>query len=191
MVMEDGGSSLLDVVQKIFVQIRAGRIEVAEWQKAVKVVFKQMVECVQWLHSKNICHFDISLENMLIDGVRFQMQTNGKALILTKDIRVRLCDFGLAESFRSGICVSNKICGKSGYQSPEIAARSALFDAKKNDIWCLGVSVFMMSAGTGLYRAAKPGNYGFDSVINGKLSDLIEEWKLAYLFDSELVDILQ
>ena len=55
---------------------------------------------------------------------------------------------GLAKYFQQNEdCLSNKYCGKRNYKSPEIVSKKKKFDAKMNDIWCLGVTLFMISTG--------------------------------------------
>lgn len=53
---------------------------------------------------------------------------------------------GLAEIFsKKSDYKSNKFCGKSCYKSPEVTSKNKRkgFNAKLNDIWCLGVCLFM------------------------------------------------
>ena len=68
-MMEDGGESLFDFVNKAHQLILSGNIDITEWHRVCKVIFKQMLECIEFIHSLNICHFDISLENFLINDV--------------------------------------------------------------------------------------------------------------------------
>ena len=60
--MEDGGQSLLLFVQKAYKMIERNKLDIAEWLKVCHLLFKQMIECIEYIHSKNISHFDISLE---------------------------------------------------------------------------------------------------------------------------------
>merc|ERR1712151_347761 len=73
LLMEDGGRCLFDFCVEIHQLIQAGKCEISEWMKLVKIIFKKMVESVQYLHSKNVCHFDISLENFLINGLKIKL----------------------------------------------------------------------------------------------------------------------
>eukprot|EP01084_Bolivina_argentea_P027752 51553_1 len=67
MIMENGGSALFDFITKSHNLIQSGKIEISHWKKVCKLIFSQMVECIDYIHSKNVCHFDISLENFLIN----------------------------------------------------------------------------------------------------------------------------
>ena len=98
--MEDGGDqSLFEFVFNAHNLIQKGYLELTEWHKVVKIIFKQMIECIKYIHSKNVCHFDISLENWLINDVAVNVikTTNGKKVkFCCDDIQIKLCDFGYA-----------------------------------------------------------------------------------------------
>eukprot|EP01084_Bolivina_argentea_P050214 92333_1 len=69
LVMEDGGTSLWDFISDAHGLINQGQITIKEWHRVCKIIFKQMIECIEYIHSQNVCHFDISLENMVINDV--------------------------------------------------------------------------------------------------------------------------
>ena len=106
--MEDGGdSALFHFVENAHKLIKAKILDIPHWIEVVKVIFKQMIECIEFIHSKNICHFDISLENFVINSVdvhwRVYMEA-GKEIKQSiqfelNDIQVKLCDFGTFLSY--------------------------------------------------------------------------------------------
>merc|ERR1719445_831928 len=70
LVMEDAGMDFLKFVAECHKLIEQGQLSLKEWQSAVRTLFTQMVEFVDWLHSTmGICHLDISLENLLTSDV--------------------------------------------------------------------------------------------------------------------------
>ena len=92
---ENGGSSsLFDFVVKAHAFIKNGSLDVPQWQKVTQLLLKQMVEAVDFIHSHNVCHFDISLENFVIADVRIEVTPNNKIRFLTETMRIKLCDFG-------------------------------------------------------------------------------------------------
>ena len=98
--MEDGGSSLFDFVQKSHTMIKMGLISNKHWQQVVRVIFKQLIEAIEYIHSKNICHFDVSLENILINDVQVvedvdHDRKNVNIRFLLESIQIKLCDFGM------------------------------------------------------------------------------------------------
>merc|ERR1719273_2885359 len=96
-VMEHGGHMLFDFVVRVHRYIESGKLDLDHWRKFVRVLFVQIVEAVQFIHRHGVCHYDISLENLLINDVEVVIDQRGKITFCTDSIRVKLCDFGLAE----------------------------------------------------------------------------------------------
>ena len=97
LIMEDGGDGLFEFIVKAHHFIQSGEITISEWHKVVKIIFKQMIECIEYIHSQNVCHFDISLENFLINDVSIEIHNtpNGDRVKFDTDkICIKLCDFG-------------------------------------------------------------------------------------------------
>lgn len=95
-----------------------------------KVIFKQIIEGLEYCHSKRILHRDVKLENILLnqDGV------------------VKVCDFGVSRIMQEGEILTDQ-CGTPAYIAPEIL----LDKGYKNftvDIWSAGVVLYAMLYGT-------------------------------------------
>eukprot|EP00485_Elphidium_margaritaceum_P020267 CAMPEP_0202727818 /NCGR_PEP_ID=MMETSP1385-20130828/185314_1 /ASSEMBLY_ACC=CAM_ASM_000861 /TAXON_ID=933848 /ORGANISM="Elphidium margaritaceum" /LENGTH=330 /DNA_ID=CAMNT_0049394061 /DNA_START=50 /DNA_END=1042 /DNA_ORIENTATION=+ len=196
LVMEDGGLPLFEFVVKCHELIRTKVLPVAHWKSVVRIIFSQMLECVQYMHAKNVCHFDISLENFCINDVQVKLveQADGSEVVhfVTDDIHVKLCDFGLSEKFEEGKkSISNKFVGKTGYKSPEVAQKKKNFDAKANDIWCLGVTLFMMLAGTPPWLVADASDDLFVRVVEGQMAAVLKAWHIYDLVGDAALDLLQ
>merc|ERR1712228_52906 len=200
-----GGHSLFDFNNKIHDYIKDGSIDISEWHKVLKIIFRQMVECLNYLHNKkSVCHFDISLENFLINDIDVMFDENMKKLKFVLDEgenvtlpQIKLCDFGLAEfmnkndrkvaDFRS-----TKYCGKRSYQSPEIADRK-VFDAQKNDVFGLGVRLFMMMTGNKPFNASNDRDEQFKLIMDeqGDIRKLIKQWNKEEYINDDLVDLFK
>ena len=97
-------------------------------------MFRQIAEAMEYLHSLNICHRDIKLDNILIEN-----RTNN----------IKIIDFGF-----SVICGNQKLkifCGTPSYMSPEIVQKRD-YEGKPVDMWALGVLLFAMLTGTFPFR---------------------------------------
>lgn len=112
LIEEDGGSGLFYFVKKAHELIKAGRIDLSHWKDAVAVILKQMAECIEFLHSHNIAHFDISLENFVINDVSIVVDTkyeNGtkteKIRFVLDNIQIKLIDFGMFLYFLASDCL--------------------------------------------------------------------------------------
>jgi serine/threonine protein kinase len=72
-----------------------------------KILFKQLIEGIQYIHRKNVVHRDIKLENILIDNL-------GK---------IKICDFGISKLLKGDADeLMNDCCGTPAYMAPEVVA---------------------------------------------------------------------
>merc|ERR1719410_1819281 len=191
-VMEDGGSSLFTFIKKAHQLLRTKQIDFAHWHKVVHVIFAQMVEAIAYIHSLNIAHFDISLENWLINDVKVDVQSNGKTQqmkFVLDTIQVKLCDFGLAQMFTNAKCLSNKYCGKEPYKSPEVINKNECFDAKSNDVWCLTICLFMICIGGPPWNAALTSDGNFVYAMKNNIFSLLTQWKVAQFVAPEWIHL--
>jgi len=91
----------------------------------------QMLSAVAFLHSRNICHRDLKLENWVLES--------------GKDVwsPLKLIDFGLSTHFTPGHRLS-RVVGSSYYVAPEVLKKSY---TESCDLWSLGVIVYMLLSG--------------------------------------------
>jgi len=146
------GISLLDTIKK-------SKSHYFEEQRALKI-FIQIVKANIYCQSKDICHRDIKLENILI----------------IKDDIIKMIDFGFAvktdkETYQS------LFCGSPSYMAPEIVNKEN-YIAQYSDIWSLGVLLFSM-----LY-----GRFPFKAQTQKELFDKINEAKVEFPDDIEIND---
>lgn len=132
------------------------------WFKIVQQIFKQLVEGVHYLHSKRVCHRDLSLENVLLTG----------------DGIVKIIDFGVAKRYLESnetFQASAGFVGKQGYCSPEIHAGKT-YDARHADVWSLGVILFMLLTGAPPYQLPCYSDNGFAMIMEGNLATMLDHW---------------
>ncbi|XP_052791493.1 serine/threonine-protein kinase PLK4-like isoform X2 [Mya arenaria] len=91
---------------------------------------KQILEGMLYLHSYGILHRDLTLANLL----------------LTKDMDVKIADFGLATRLNRPEEKHFTMCGTPNYISPEVASRSA--HGLEADVWSLGCMFYTFLVGT-------------------------------------------
>lgn len=102
-----------------------------------KFIFKQIIEGIQYIHSKNIIHRDIKLDNILID----------------LNNTIKICDFGVSKQIRTGEIISDQ-CGTPAYIAPEILRNNG-YEGYGVDIWSAGVVLYTMLTGTVPFKAHK------------------------------------
>uniref|UniRef100_A0A182QEU8 Serine/threonine-protein kinase PLK4 n=1 Tax=Anopheles farauti TaxID=69004 RepID=A0A182QEU8_9DIPT len=99
----------------------------SEYEAAV--IFRKVVDGLLYLHSQNIIHRDMSLANLLI----------------TKDMNIKIADFGLATELNQPDEKHHTLCGTPNYISPEVASRSS--HGLPADVWGLGCMLYTLLVG--------------------------------------------
>ena len=80
--MQNGGNSLFDHVKYCHKLINNNQLSIHEYKNHCKIIFKQICNIVNWIHSNDVCHMDISLENTLIKMIVNKHFTNSSPLTL-------------------------------------------------------------------------------------------------------------
>ncbi|KAF4095242.1 death-associated protein kinase 2 isoform X1 [Onychostoma macrolepis] len=93
---------------------------------------KQILNGVQYLHSKKIAHFDLKPENVMLLDNNIQLP------------RIKLIDFGLAHRIREGVEFKN-IFGTPEFVAPEIVNYEQL--GLEADMWTIGVITYILLSG--------------------------------------------
>ena len=102
-----------------------------------KVIFRQIIEGLRYIHKKKIVHRDIKLDNVLID--------------LTNTVKI--CDFGVSRILQPGDIMYEN-CGTPAYIAPEIFKNEG-YEGYSCDIWSAGVTLYYMLAGVQPFKGWK------------------------------------
>jgi serine/threonine protein kinase len=131
-------------------------------------VIYQVLKGMKYLHSKNIVHRDLKLENILLsDG--------------SSSAVVKIADFGLARFF-SHDSELRTICGSPLYVAPEILDMDANVDTYTPavDMWSIGVMLYILLSGStpfdnedeqSLFQMIRLGDYAMEDHIWDHVSD--------------------
>ena len=90
--------------------------------------FYQIINALEYIHSKNIAHRDLKPENLLLDENNI----------------IKIIDFGLSNYFYEKKLSTP--CGSPCYASPEMISGKK-YDGFLIDIWALGITLFAMMCG--------------------------------------------
>jgi serine/threonine protein kinase len=155
---------------ELFSQVEAKTVSL----QASRKYFTQLALALAYTHSHGICHMDISLENILLDG----------------EDNIRLVDFGLAvegtpESRHRGMR------GKFHYMAPEVFSGRVSYDGYQADSWSLGILLWILITGSPLYHLPHMQDSNFNLIMrSGKtgMERVLKAWDVS--LSEELMDLL-
>ena len=143
----------------------------------IAVIFKQLLSGLAYLHSHNIVHRDLKLENILIQEIE-KSKTTGEDLF-----NIKIIDFGTARIFDNKK-KPQSIVGSSYYIAPEVLNQKY---GKECDLWSVGVILYMFIVGHAPFDGCD------DEEITGNIQKGIykkddKRWKKA---SREVKDLIQ
>ncbi|KAI5366301.1 Putative serine/threonine-protein kinase, active [Septoria linicola] len=107
-------------------------------EKDASQTIKQVLEAVDYLHSKDVVHRDLKPENLLY-------------LTRQPDSDLVLADFGIAKHLDSPEGVLKTMAGSFGYAAPEVMLKRG--HSKPVDMWSLGVITYTLLCGYSPFRS--------------------------------------
>jgi serine/threonine protein kinase len=127
--------------------------------------FRQLLSAMCYCHEFKICHRDLKPENLL----------------LTKDLDIKVADFGMAalEQGPSHRLVTS--CGSPHYAAPEVI-KAVPYRGEKVDVWSMGIILYATLSGRLpfdnpslplLLASIQKGRYRMASIISAEAADLI------------------
>lgn len=113
---------------ELFNKVAKGKLR----EEVARKYFQQLVDAVEFCHSRGVYHRDLKPENLLLDE-------NGD---------LKISDFGLSalQESRRQDGLLHTTCGTPAYVAPEVINKRG-YDGAKADIWSCGVVLFVLLAG--------------------------------------------
>ncbi|XP_044474550.1 CBL-interacting serine/threonine-protein kinase 8-like isoform X2 [Mangifera indica] len=106
--------------------VHHGRLSEAEARR----YFQQLIDGVDFCHSKGVYHRDLKPENLLLDS-----QGN-----------LKISDFGLSALPEHGVSLLRTTCGTPNYVAPEVLNHKG-YNGAVADVWSCGVILYVLMAG--------------------------------------------
>ena len=132
-------------------------------EEDAKIIFKQMMNAISYLHSKNIVHRDLKPENLVFESKN-------------PDETLKLIDFGLSKMYKdpkSGEVIRLRtMAGSTYYVAPEVLTGNYTVAC---DIWSCGVILFILFAGYPPFLGDTDKQV-LENVIKGKIHFDEAEW---------------
>ena len=151
------GTSLLN-----FINSRASITE-----RVSRIIFKQIIIALDFLHNEGIAHRDLKLEN----------------IIVSSSYDVKLIDFGFS-SERANDCLLTTYCGSYYYSAPEVLDNQPYIGSAA-DMWSAGVILYTLVMGSlPFYDTSLPklinkimlGKYTLSTNVSMECADLLSKF---------------
>ena len=142
----------------------------------IAVMFRQILSGIAYLHSNNIIHRDLKLENILISDIEKSITTNEDLFL------VKIIDFGTAKIFDKNK-IPRAIVGSIYYIAPEVILKKY---GKECDMWSLGVILYMFIVGHAPFDGRSNRDI-MEKIKGGKYLKNEKRWKKA---SNEVKDLI-
>ncbi|KAL0304787.1 UNVERIFIED_CONTAM: CBL-interacting serine/threonine-protein kinase [Sesamum calycinum] len=130
--------------------------------------FQQLINAVDYCHSRGVYHRDLKPENLLLDSYGV----------------LKVSDFGLSAFSQQvrGDGLLHTACGTPNYVAPEVLTDKG-YDGTSSDVWSCGVILFVLMAGylpfdepnlMALYRRIQKAEFSFPSWFSSGAKRLIK-----------------
>ncbi|KAL9681278.1 hypothetical protein QQ045_013060 [Rhodiola kirilowii] len=106
--------------------VHHGRLSESESRR----YFQQLIEGVEYCHSKGVYHRDLKPENLLLDSLG----------------NLKISDFGLSALPEQGVAILKTTCGTPNYVAPEVLNHKG-YNGALADVWSCGVILYVLMAG--------------------------------------------
>ncbi|XP_022637855.1 CBL-interacting serine/threonine-protein kinase 8 isoform X2 [Vigna radiata var. radiata] len=103
-----------------------GRLSEADCRR----YFQQLIDGVDYCHSKGVYHRDLKPENLLLDSQGI----------------IKISDFGLSAFPEQGVSMLRTTCGTPNYVAPEVLSHKG-YNGAPADVWSCGVILYVLLAG--------------------------------------------
>lgn len=148
-------------------------------ERVAQVWFRQILAALFHLQRKGVCHCDLSLENILLDGDTDQI----KLIDWGTSLRVPHVDpnnLGGSVDVSEGTIrrlikatAQQQLSTKLIYMAPEVVSRQKDFDGYAVDLWAAGIILFILLVGLAPFQWAHESDARFAEISSGKLRQML------------------
>eukprot|EP01083_Nonionella_stella_P217388 780526_1 len=145
--------TLQQFVETAFKYICNNQLEIKQYQKVIKYIFWQICAGLHWLHhDMHCCHLNLTMETIILVNVEF-IDSDG-SITINPLIEAKFTDFSKSEVFQPKDnkfrCMKYDTTDHVQYLCPKVYDED-IYDARKADMWCLGMILLNAVVGEPLY----------------------------------------
>ena len=129
-------------------------------ENIAKVIFKHLLQFIQFCLSKNIYYFDINPSNIIFDNQN----------------KIKIIDYGNAHFFQNQNMIFNKDYCKNEFKSPEMWEKNE-FKGEKSIIFILGAFLFNLVTGKYGFQKSEKNDKLYKLIINGANDNYVKYWE--------------
>ena len=122
-------------------------------EKTAKILFRQIIQGIRYIHSRGIVHRDIKLENILLDLNNI----------------IKICDFGVGKLIKPNTILKDQ-CGTPIYMAPEIL-KGGGYKGFPVDVWSAGVALYIMLSGSLPFNKSKDHDLEY-AILNNSVKEI-------------------
>ena len=153
--------------------------------------FRQLLMALHHLQRKGVCHRDISLDNIMVDGNTCKIIDFGLALrIPYYNAANKLCPTDVSDGTVRLLMETQGQGGSWTYMAPEVVSREDIFDGFAIDLWAIGIILYTMLTGHQPFKYANLADERFASLCErGQLRENLDYCNIP--LSNEACDLLQ
>ena len=160
-------------------------------EKNAKHWFRQILLGLHHLQQKGVCHRDLSLENIVVQGKTCKIIDFGMVLRVPY---AHPSNMGSSTDVSDGttrlLMISQGQGGDFTYMSPEVLNRDSKFDGFAIDLWSAGVILYIMLIGSKPFKWPHSSDEMFEHLcVDALLKESISYWNIELSDDA--VDLIQ
>merc|ERR1719295_2478054 len=133
-------------------------------EDAGRFFLHQMLDSVEYMHSRRVVHRDLKLENILVDD----------------NLNLKVADFGFA--CYKNIDALRSYRGTMTYMAPEIKEGKP-YDGKQVDMFSIGVILFIIVQGIFPFNEARRYDFHYKFLLNNREDDYFVKTNGTHLSD--------
>lgn len=131
---------------ELFEFLAQNQSQIANREWLVRRIFGELANAVGWMHTINLVHRDIKLENIILT-----QSLRGRNDLLPSDLPgkplIKLSDFGLSRFIDPNAPLLETRCGSEEYAAPELIIGKR-YDGRLTDVWAMGVVLYALLSGS-------------------------------------------